>query len=359
MRAKIVIAPDKFKGSLSAVEAAAAISRGIRKSYPEAECVELPIADGGEGTMELISQALEAEPVDVDVTGPFGDAVTASYAIARRKTAIMEMSAASGLALVAEEGLDPWEATTFGTGEMILDALLRGAEKVVVGIGGSATNDGGAGMAEALGYLLRRSTDGALVDILPPKTHPSEQAKFVTACDVSNPLLGPVGCTRVYGPQKGIAAEDFGRHEARLRRLAEIVARDVADVSPDTPGAGAAGGLGFGLMAFCGAELRSGFDLVAELTGLEQQIASADLVITGEGSMDAQTLMGKGPAGVADLARASGKKVLAVCGVAHEKGALLERFDDVTSLAEESKSVEDSMARAAELLESVAARIKI
>jgi glycerate kinase len=349
---RVVIAPDKFKGSLSAPQVAAAIARGLKQSMPDAEIEEIPIADGGEGTMALISRALGADTLEADVTDPLGRPVIAGYGLADAMTAVLEMSSASGLVLVDEEQRDPWLATTFGTGELIRAALASGAEEVVIGIGGSATNDGGLGMAEALGYQPSYGADGQLIEIRCPQTRPQELARFVTACDVSNPLLGPEGCTRIYGAQKGIDPQDFEKHERRLRILAEIVRRDVADISPDTPGAGAAGGLGFGLMAFCGAELRSGFDLVADLTGLQQAIARADLVITGEGSMDAQTLMGKGPAGVADMAHAAGKRVIAFCGVARDADALLGRFDQIISLEGRAENLQDSIARAAELLEA-------
>ena len=242
---------------------------------------------------------------------------------------------------------------------MIADALSRGVDEVIIGIGGSATNDGGAGMAEALGFQFHRTPDGALQKIVSPESPPGERAKFVTACDVNNPLLGSDGCTRVYGPQKGILPGDFERHERRLEGLAAVVARDVAEIAPATPGAGAAGGLGFGLMAFCGAELLPGFDLVSELSGLESAIASADLVVTGEGSLDAQTLMGKGPAGVAELARSAGKPIVAFCGVAREREALEQRFDAVISLEGLAKSQEDSVSRAAELLELAAGEYEI
>jgi glycerate kinase len=340
---KIVVAPDKFKGSLSAGEAAAAISRGLRHHFPSAEVVEIPIADGGEGTMALISESLGAEQVEVEVTGPMGMPVNARYGIAGRR-AVMEMSAASGFLLVPSDQRDPWRATTFGTGEMILDAVARGAEEIIIGIGGSATNDGGKGMAEALAFEF----DEAFKLVGSPEEPFS--VRIVTACDVDNPLLGESGCTRIYGPQKGIQIGDFERHELRLANLAA----SVPHISPLTPGAGAAGGLGFGLMAFCGAELRPGFDLVAELTGLEQEIAGADLVITGEGSMDAQTLRGKGPAGVADMARAAGKRCLGFCGVAEGREALLERFDEVVSISDLASSPEESIREAAALLERAA-----
>ena len=355
---RIVVAPDKFKGSLSAREAAAAIARGLRRQFGGADMVEIPIADGGEGTMALIAEGLGAEMVEARVSGPLGQAVTAGYALAGDR-AVLEMSSASGLQLVPPAQRDPWAATTYGTGELIGEAIDRGAREVIVGIGGSATNDGGRGMAAALGFEFHADPAGGGLHIVPPDVLPAGRARFTAACDVSNPLLGADGCTRVYGPQKGIRLEEFGRHEERLARLVEAVARDVAAISPDTPGAGAAGGLGFGLMAFCGAELRPGFDLVAELTGLAGAVAAADLVVTGEGSMDRQTLMGKGPAGVAGIARAAGKKVIAFCGVARDRDALGGSFDAVISLEELALSTADSMARAGELLEEVAAGAKI
>jgi len=324
--------------------------------FPDAEIKEIPIADGGEGTMTLLSELLGAERGEVEVSGPMGAGVVAEYGVAGH-TAILEMSAASGLTLVPEGQRDPWKASTIGTGELIKHCLDSGAKKIIVGIGGSATNDGGWGMAEAFGFAGNHDPEGNLVGIVPPSERPGDRAEFVVACDVSNPLLGSNGCTRVYGPQKGIVEADFERHENRLETLANLVQLNVAQVAPETPGAGAAGGLGFGLMAFCGAELRPGFDLLAELAGLEKEIASADLVVTGEGSMDAQTLMGKGPVGVADLARSAGKRVVAFCGVAQDRAALLERFDGITSLEKIASSSEESMSRAAEILEKIASQI--
>jgi glycerate kinase len=355
---KVVVAPDKFKGSLSAREAAEAISRGLRASFPDAEIVLVPIADGGEGTMELISDVLGAKPRELEVTGPMGDPVSARYGIAGGR-AVIEMSVASGLLLVPEGLRDPWKATTYGTGELIVDALRSGSQELIIGIGGSATNDGGRGMAEALGYRFFSDPASGRLRISPPADRPDDRARFRVACDVSNPLLGEHGCTRVYGPQKGIQPEDFARHEQRLCELAEAASADLGAIPCDAPGAGAAGGLGFGLMAFCGAELRSGFELVAGLSGLQDEIASADLIVTGEGSMDAQTLMGKGPAGVAEMAHAAGARVIALCGVARNEAALAEQFDEVLSLKGLAVSPQESMAQAAELLEKLAAGIRI
>jgi len=355
---RILVAADKFKGSLSAWEACAAIAGGLRVAFPAAEVAQSPIADGGEGTMTLLSELLDAELVEARVSGPLGDAVVARYGMAGRR-AILEMSAASGLLLVPQGKLDPWGASTFGTGEMIMDALRRGANEVIIGIGGSATNDGGRGMAEALGYGFAIDPDRGALRITRPAVSPAEQAIFQVACDVSNPLLGELGCTRVYGPQKGLGPGDLARHEQRLAELAEAVSLDLTPIPCNSPGAGAAGGLGFGLMAFCGAELRPGFDLIAELSGLEAEIARADLVITGEGSMDAQTLMGKGPAGVAEMARSAGARVIALCGIARDREALGRRFDEVISLESLTDSREESMDCARELLEKAAAGLKI
>ena len=339
---KIVVAPDKFKGSLSASEAAAAMAVGLGEAFPSATIVKIPIADGGEGTMALISELIGATVIEVCVTGPNGSPVDAKYAIAGKR-AVIEMSAASGFMLVPESARDPWVASTFGTGELIADALQRGVDEIIIGIGGSATNDGGKGMAEALGYQF----DEQFRMTKAPEQLPA--IKITVACDVDNPLLGPLGCTRVFGPQKGIQERDFERHETRLANLSA----SVPAVSPETPGAGAAGGLGFGLMAFCGAQLCSGFELVAQLSGLQSEIAAADLVITGEGRMDAQTLMGKGPAGVADMARSAGVRIIGLCGSAEGESALLERFDQIITLEGSASDQQDSIARAAELLESV------
>ena len=284
--------------------------------------------------------------------------VTARYGLVRAAghlEAIMEMSAASGLAMVSDLPLNPTTASTRGTGLMLEDAIERRAQRIVIGIGGSATNDAGIGMAAALGF---RFLDAAGVPLTPIIANMDRLAKIekpalscpeiLVACDVNNPLLGPHGCTRIYGPQKGVT--DFEFFENRLQHLAEIAKRDLGVDHRDVPGVGAAGGLGFGLMTFCGAKLTSGFDLIADLVHLRERIAAADLVITGEGRLDAQTLHGKGPMGVADMARELGKRVAAFAGAIEAEDQLRTRFDLLCAIKPQEMPLAEAMQRGPELL---------
>ncbi len=336
---RILIATDKFKGSLTATQVAGALARALQRHLPGVSCELCPIADGGEGTTEAMVTALGGGWREVATEDAQHRPLTARYGWITRPgeapQAVLEMSAASGLALVSDLPLAPATASTFGTGLMLRDALAQGAGRVLIGIGGSATNDGGLGLAAALGYRFF-DTRGEPLEPLPralleldrieaPAAAPWRQAELLVACDVDNPLLGPNGASAVYGPQKGV--HDIAGFEARLRHLADVVARDLGTDPRAQPGAGAAGGLGYGLMAFCGARLTGGFDLVAGRLGLEARIRQADLVITGEGRLDAQTLSGKGPAGVARMARALGKPVAAFAGSLEDSPALRACFD--------------------------------
>jgi glycerate kinase len=334
----VLIACDKFKGTLSAAEACSAVAAGILDIWPTAECVLRPMADGGEGTARVICEALGGEWRTEEVTGPKGEKVAAGFAwLADQRTAVIEMSEASGLKLVPPAQRNPWRINTAGTGELMRHAMTLGAEKLVVGIGGSATNDGGTGMAWALGYQFLNEAGEPIepvpanlqeiVRILPPAD--LKLPEVVAACDVTNPLLGPEGATAVYGPQKGVTPERVAHFEAGLSHLADLVAKELGTDHRLLPGAGAAGGLGFGLMSFCNASTRPGFDVVSEVTGLEASVGGSDLVITGEGCLDSQTLHGKGPICVADLARSFGKPVAAVGGMveAHAETALRTRFN--------------------------------
>ena len=320
----ILIACDKFKGTLTAAEACAAVAAGILEIWPKALCVLRPMADGGEGTSRVISEALNGSWHTAEVTGPDGNLVQAGFAmLPSTRTAVLEMSEASGLKLVLPAHRNPWRFNTAGTGQLMQKAIELEAQHVVVGIGGSATNDGGSGMAWALGYQFLDESGATMVPcpanltaihrIAPPENF--KLPPVTAACDVTNPLLGPEGATAVYGPQKGVTLERIPFYEAGLAHLADVVQRDLGVDWKNQPGAGAAGGLGFGLMSFCGASSRPGFDLVAEVTGLEEAVRQADLVITGEGCLDAQTMHGKGPARVAELARRLGKPVAAVGGI--------------------------------------------
>lgn len=358
---RILVAIDKFKGSISATAAAQAIESALKQALPGVACDSCPIADGGEGTAEAVIAALRGEWCSVPTSDARQRPAVARYGLVRDGStleAVMEMSSASGLAMVSDLPLDPATATTSGTGWMMQDAINKGVSRMVIGIGGSATNDGGIGMAASLGF---RFLDGAgnslepeirsmdqLARIEPPVRPPLPE--ILVACDVNNPLLGPHGCTRVYGPQKGVG--DFEFFESRLRHLADIAQRDLGVDHREVPGAGAAGGLGFGLMTFCGARLTSGFDLIADLVHLNDRIAAADLVITGEGRLDAQTLHGKGPMGVAEMARALGKPVAAFAGAIEAEDQLRSRFDLLCAIKPADMPLAEAMRRGAELLEA-------
>lgn len=358
---RILIAIDKFKGSISAAVAAQAIASAVGQTLPETECDLCPIADGGEGTAEAVVAALNGSWCETATFDAQSRPVTARYGLATadgESEAVMEMSAASGLAMVGDLPLDPATASTWGTGLMLLDAMERGVRRIVIGIGGSATNDAGIGMAAALGYRFLDASGAVLDPVMtsmdrlariekPADFNPPE---ILVACDVNNPLLGPQGCTRIYGPQKGVA--DFEFFESRLQKLAEIAKRDLGADHREVPGAGAAGGLGYGLMTFCGARLTSGFDLIADLVHLRERIGAADLVITGEGRLDAQTLHGKGPMGVADMARELGKPVAAFAGAIQAEDQLRTRFDLLCAIKPEEMPLAEAMQRGADLLEA-------
>ncbi len=301
---RILIAPDKFKGSLSAREVAENIALGLRDVLQGAKIDILPMADGGEGTAEVICNALGGSWLQCKAHDPLGREIDARYTwIADRKLAIMEMSEAAGMRRLSESERDPVRATTFGVGEMILDAVNRGANEIIIGLGGSATNDGGWGMARALGFRFDYEHEQDqkvtcllnLTKIAKPKD--MTLPKIIAAVDVRNPLLGKNGATRVFSPQKGARKDEIKVLERALTKLADVVSQEFCVDYRDEAGAGAAGGLGFGLMSFCGATVRPGFDVVAEAVELESKMKDADVVITGEGSLDRQTLEGKTPAG--------------------------------------------------------------
>ncbi len=358
---RILVAIDKFKGSIAATAAAQAIESALKQALPGVECDSCPIADGGEGTAEAVIAALRGEWCSVPTSDARKRPAVARYGLVRDGStleAVMEMSTASGLAMVSDLPLDPATATTGGTGWMMQDAINRGVSRIVIGIGGSATNDGGIGMAHVLGFGFFDADGSPLepeiqnMDRLARITTPTrfDLPEILVACDVNNPLLGPQGCTRVYGPQKGVT--DFDFFESRLQRLADIAKRDLGIDHRDVPGAGAAGGLGFGLMTFCKARLTSGFDLIADLVHLRDRVAAADLVITGEGRLDAQTLHGKGPMGVADVARALGKPVAAFAGAIGAEDQLRTRFDLLCAIKPAEMPLAEAMRRGAELLEA-------
>lgn len=325
---KIVIAPDSFKGSLTAKEAAHAIKRGMQPILPEAEYTLVPMADGGEGTVSALTAATDGKFIQEQVTGPLGQEVTATYGIlGTSNTAVIEMAAASGLQYVTEETHNPLIATTFGTGQLIISALNQGVSQIILGIGGSATNDGGAGMAQALGYQLLDSQDceldfgggqlDKLVKIDTSKVDPRlKQVKILIASDVTNPLVGPDGASHIFGPQKGATSEMVVQLDRNLDHYADVIQQDLGVEVKNLAGAGAAGGLGAGLIAFTNSTMAKGSDIVIRFSGLKEKLQQADIVITGEGGIDYQTQFGKTPYSVALAAKevAPNALVLALAG---------------------------------------------
>ncbi|HEV3410510.1 MAG TPA: glycerate kinase [Chthoniobacterales bacterium] len=357
---RILIAPDKFKGSLGACEVANAIAAGIRDILQNAEITCMPVADGGEGTAEVICAAAGGEWHECEVHDPLGALVTARYCtIEHGATAVMEMSEASGLWRVPESERDPLLGSSFGTGEMLRDAARRGVREIILGLGGSATNDGGVGCARALGFHFLDVENAQLGPAVPELLRLAQIVRpddlrlprIIAAVDVRNPLLGKRGATRTFGPQKGATHEQVELLERALQRLADVVARDFGTDHREIPGAGAAGGLGYALASFCSAELRPGFEVVSERIGLLEAIEAADIVITGEGRLDAQTAEGKAPAGVAKLVEPRGKKVFAIVGAKENDQSSTALFDGVLSLVDEGITAEAAMQECAELLQ--------
>jgi glycerate 2-kinase len=358
---QILVAPDKFKGALNARNAAQNIAKGLLDVLPDAQIEVVPMADGGEGTAEAICDARGCSWLECKAYDPLSRAIKARYGwIDQEKLAVMEMSEAAGMRRLSESERDPIRATTFGVGEMILDATKRGADEIIIGLGGSATNDGGFGMARALGFRFFGAGDNEVKQVVelallkrierPKEREELKRPRIVAAVDVRNPLLGENGATRVFGPQKGASKSDLDNLERALTRLAQVVATEFGFDYRNEAGAGAAGGLGFGLLSFCGATIRPGFEVVAEAVGLEPKMKDADLVITGEGSLDRQTLEGKTPVGVARLARKLGKPVFAIVGRASDDRELREIFEGIYQNARPGMSQQENMKRAAELL---------
>lgn len=323
---KVVVAIDSLKGSLSSLEAGEAIKSGVLKAMPEAEVCVRPLADGGEGTVEALALGMGGELKTVEVTGPLGEKVNCLYGILEEsKTAIVEMSGAAGITLVSDELRNPLHTTTYGVGEVIKDAIANGCRHFIVGIGGSATNDGGIGMLQALGFgMLDKDGNqvpfGAkgikeIVTITDDQVIPElKECSFRIACDVTNPLCGESGCSAVYGPQKGATSEMVKEMDAWLADYAKLVSAKYEKADAEYPGTGAAGGMGFAFLAYTNAVLESGIKIILEEIKLEDYVKDADIVITGEGRMDGQTAFGKAPIGVAKIAKKFDKTVLAFAG---------------------------------------------
>lgn len=373
---KIVLAPDSFKGSLTAVEVCAALGAGVLRTAPEAELVVVPMADGGEGTTAALVAATRGELQPVEATGPLPSdraKVTGEIGlIDERRTAVLEMACVSGLPLVPDGKRNPLHTTTYGTGELIAAALEAGARHLMVGIGGSATTDLGSGMAQALGVKFFRAdgqeikepmTGGLLGEVarvdLSGLDGRVAQSRIEVACDVDNPLLGPRGCAAVYGPQKGATPEIVARLEANLERAIEVIERTTGERVREEPGAGAAGGLGAGLRAFLGATMRPGIGLVLEASGFAEKVSGADLVLTGEGRIDRQTAYGKTISGVVRAAQAAGVPVVAIVGSIGEGVENLYGLGltSMFTLAPGPISLEEAMKNGGPLIANAAERV--
>lgn len=355
---RILIAPDKFKGSVSAQQVAENIAAGIRDILPDADLDISPVADGGEGTAEVIRRARGGEWITCAAHDALRREIQARYLVqSESATAIIEMSEAAGIARILPRERAPLHANTFGVGEMMRDAAACGAQEIVVALGGSATNDGGFGMARALGFRFFAGDaeltggPGELLKLtrIEPPPREARLPPVIGAADVTNPLLGTRGASRVFGAQKGATPEQIELLECALTRLGDVAARDLRCDWREAAGAGAAGGLGYGLLTFCSAKLRGGFDLVSDAIRLHAKVQAADVVITGEGRFDEQTREGKAPAGVARLARAAGKPVFAIVGSAEIAGS--EIFDAVFALVRIPIDPAQAIKRAAELLQ--------
>ena len=368
---KIVLAPDSFKESMTAAQAVDAMRKGVHSVMPDAECAGVPMADGGEGTVDAVVEALHGQHVEVEVADPLGRPVIASYGyVALRQLAVIEIAAAAGLELVPPHQRDVLRASSFGVGQLIGSALDHGATEFLVGLGGSATNDGGTGMLSALGAVFT-DVDGnplapggaaleRLDDIDVTGLDPRLRVvRIHVASDVTAPLLGPSGASAVFGPQKGATAADVDRLESALRRLVTVTAATLGAANPERPGAGAAGGLGFALVEFLGAQSKPGVQEVAETVGLKRALRGADWAFTGEGSVDAQTVMGKTPFGVAQLAAQAGVRVVVFAGrVAPDAAVLLEHgVDRLVAITADGTPIEQALRDGASSLTRATAQV--
>ncbi|MDR1070130.1 MAG: glycerate kinase [Gracilibacteraceae bacterium] len=366
---KVLVALDSFKGSLTSREAGQAVAAGLRRAAPSAVARVVPMADGGEGTVDALVEALGGTRRNARVAGPLGAQAEAGYGLLPDGTAVIEMAAASGLPLVPPRLRDPRRASTRGTGELMLAALDSGARRLLIGIGGSATNDGGAGMAQALGARLLDAAGaelppggGALgrlarVDIsgLDPRLRETE---IVVISDVTNPLCGPLGASAVYGPQKGASPEDVRELDACLAHYARVLRDQLGQDIAEAPGAGAAGGLGAGLLVFAAAQLRRGTDAVLDTLRFDEMLADCDVVVTGEGRIDAQSAFGKLPQGVAARAKAQGKPALAIVGAVAPGAEVLydEGLTAIIPICDRPMTLEEAIADAARLVQGAAER---
>lgn len=353
---KVVVAIDSFKGSLSSFEVGTAVKKGILKVYNDASVVVLPIADGGEGTVDALTKSLNGKLKTVTVTNPLGDKISATYGIIHENTAVIEMSSAGGITLIPKENLNPLKATTYGVGEMIKDALSSGVTNFIIGIGGSATNDGGVGMLQALGFKFLDNNGNSipfgasglknLTTIDDSEVIPQlKNCTFNVACDVKNPLCGERGCSRVFSPQKGAKPNDIDIMDGYLLNYANLTKKLYPNSNKDLEGAGAAGGLGFALSSYLNAKLTSGINLILDTINFESIIKGADLVVTGEGRMDKQSAMGKTPFGIATRAKKYNIPVIAFVGSASSDSNYLNELgiDGIFPIVRGATSLEDAM----------------
>lgn len=367
---RIVVAPDSFKGSMTAIEVADAMERGIRNVCEACNIVKIPLADGGEGTAEIVMKHLGAERIEAQVTGPLGEPLVAAYGIVERDIAIIDVASVIGMGYIPEEMRNPLVTTTFGIGELLIDALNRGVRKFFIGLGGSSTNDGGIGMLEALGAeFLNRDGEavargGAGLEELAHISYKGldqrlGQSTFTLASDVNNPLLGDKGATYVFGPQKGADDAMLARLERGMENYAAIIKRDLGCDITQLAGGGAAGGLGAAFHAFLQADIRRGIDYVMEMTDLEKEIAQATLVITGEGKIDGQTLYGKLPFGVAQLAKKYAVPVLAIVGANELRADELSELgiEAVFSIVKGPMSLQEALSQGEPLMEETVGHV--
>lgn len=370
---KIVIAPDSFKENLTSLEVASEIEKGLRRVWPDADIVKVPMGDGGEGTVQALVDGTGGTIIKTQVSGPLGEKVTASYGLlGDGSTAVIEMAEASGLPLVPREKRNPLAASTFGTGELIADALNRGVEEIIIGLGGSATNDGGAGMAQALGVQFLDAEGGPITDHLGGGrlneiaaintrwVNPAlGRCKISVACDVTNPLVGEKGASRVYGPQKGATPIMVENLDKNLAHYAEIIKRDLGIDIANVSGAGAAGGMGGGLIAFTGATLKRGVELVVSAVRLDDHMIGADLAITGEGRVDFQTAFGKTPSGVAASAKRHGVPVIAIGGgLSDDAGGVFEHgIDGLESATPNAMDLQVAIRKSRQYLQDAGERV--
>ena len=370
---KIVIAPDSFKENLTSLEVASEIETGLKRVWPDADYVKVPMADGGEGTVQSLVDATGGEIVKCEVMGPLGGKVQASYGLlGDAGVAVIEMAEASGLPLVPKDQRDPLRATTFGTGELVADAINRGVKEIIIGIGGSATNDAGAGFAQALGVRFHnvrgmlitdplgggRLAEVAAIDMT--QANPGlNRVRISVACDVTNPLCGENGASHVYGRQKGATPEMIEQLDENLAHFARVISRNLSVDIADEPGAGAGGGIGAGLMAFANATLKRGVELVIAHTGLDKHMKGADLAITGEGRVDVQTAFGKTPSGVAAVARKSGVPVVAIGGGLADDaaGVFAHGIDGLESATPNAMPLDDAIEKSRQYLQDAAERV--